>query len=278
MQEAELADLLTKTSRTFALAIPLLPVALARRVGVAYLLFRIADTFEDGELWNREERVAGLTGFLAWLDGGAPFASPTQATADQGCLELLERSSEVLASLDEVARGPVIHHVRHTAERMRAFVERQGKAGEIVLADVPDLQAYCYAVAGIVGELLTDLFLLASPSLQAVEPDLRARAATFGEGLQLVNILKDAPSDAKEGRRYMPEGVPRADVMRLAKSDLGAAEAYVAALRHGQAPQGLIAFCELPLRLAVATLDRLAEGAAKLTRDEVAAIVASVST
>ena len=29
-----------------------------------------------------------------------------------------------------------------------------------MLADVPDLKAYCYAVAGIVGEMLTELFLL----------------------------------------------------------------------------------------------------------------------
>ena len=47
-----LQDQLVKTSRTFALAIPLLPQPTARQVTVAYLLFRIADTFEDASvLW-----------------------------------------------------------------------------------------------------------------------------------------------------------------------------------------------------------------------------------
>jgi len=39
--------LLQKTSRTFALAIPLLPEPTRTAVGAAYLLFRVADTFED---------------------------------------------------------------------------------------------------------------------------------------------------------------------------------------------------------------------------------------
>jgi phytoene/squalene synthetase len=34
----------------FALAIPLLPEPTRNRVGIAYLLFRIADTFEDAVL------------------------------------------------------------------------------------------------------------------------------------------------------------------------------------------------------------------------------------
>ena len=42
---ADIDRLLVRTSRTFALAIPLLPEPLRREVGVAYLLFRIADTF-----------------------------------------------------------------------------------------------------------------------------------------------------------------------------------------------------------------------------------------
>ena len=45
-------DLLVKTSRTFALAIPLLPEPTRREVGLAYLLFRIADTFEDATAWT----------------------------------------------------------------------------------------------------------------------------------------------------------------------------------------------------------------------------------
>ena len=60
--------------------------------------------------------------------------------------------------------------------------------------------------------MLTELYLLDRPELAASAEQLRERAASFGEGLQLVNILKDAPSDAQEGRVYLPPGVelPRA--------------------------------------------------------------------
>jgi farnesyl-diphosphate farnesyltransferase len=60
--------LLQKTSRTFALAIPLLPEPTRNQVGIAYLLFRIADTFEDAVLWSRERRLAALDQFVELLD------------------------------------------------------------------------------------------------------------------------------------------------------------------------------------------------------------------
>jgi farnesyl-diphosphate farnesyltransferase len=269
--EADLARLLERTSRTFALAIPLLGDPLARPVGLAYLLFRIADTFEDAPLWGREAREEALRGFSRWLDGGPlPGGEPT---SDEGCVELLAHADDVRAAteaLPDAERDAIVRHVRRTADGMAAFVARQGDRGEIVLRDVEDLRAYCYVVAGIVGEMLTELFVLADASLPREE--LASRARAFGEGLQLVNILKDATADAREGRSYLPEGTPRAEVGALARRDLEIAEAYVARLPRG----GVRAFCDLPVRLAVATLDALDAGQPKLGRDEVARIVADV--
>jgi len=47
----DLRDLFQKTSRTFALSIPVLPEPKNREVMIAYLLFRIADTLEDAAHW-----------------------------------------------------------------------------------------------------------------------------------------------------------------------------------------------------------------------------------
>jgi len=58
---ANLDDLLEKTSRTFALSIPMLPEPTRRHVSIAYLLFRVADTFEDASLWPRARRLAAST-------------------------------------------------------------------------------------------------------------------------------------------------------------------------------------------------------------------------
>ena len=143
-----------------------------------------------------------------------------------------------------------------------------------------ELRDYCYVVAGIVGEMLTELFVLDRPDLEAVAPDLRRDAPKFGEALQLVNILKDAASDSSQGRRYLPEGVERAEVFALARQDLATAGRYTSMLERAGAPRGVVGFNALPMMLAWATLARVeAQGpGSKLTRAEVAGIVSRLET
>src|SRR5262245_60149516 len=63
-----LETLLVKTSRTFALSIGLLPSAARREVTIAYLLFRIAATLEDGTLWPPAECAQALDDFAAVVE------------------------------------------------------------------------------------------------------------------------------------------------------------------------------------------------------------------
>lgn len=278
----ELASLLLRTSRTFALAIPLLDEPIRTEVGVAYLLYRLADTLEDAPKWGREQRVAALDSFAGWLEGDdrrwLDLVAESPPDDDDGCRELITRADAVraLAMENEAAWRPMRRHVVRTTKRMSEFVARQDESGAVVLNDIEDLRGYCYAVAGIVGELLTDLFLLHAPSLSEVEADLVSRAPTFGEALQLVNILKDASSDAVQGRRYLPPSVERAAVVALARTDLATAHEYLAALGSGGATPDMVRFCTLPVRLAVATLDALERGEPKLPRDEVMKIVSEL--
>jgi farnesyl-diphosphate farnesyltransferase len=284
-----LDDLLVKTSRTFALTIPLLPEPTRREVTIAYLLFRIADTFEDASHWPRERRVEALGRFADLLESGGAAAEPadvarwgaTESSAHEGYVELVEAMPAVLeafAALSEPARRRIRHHTARTARGMAEFVARTGDDGRLALRDVADLQSYCYVVAGIVGEMLTELFVLGREELDAIAPYLEQRAARFGEALQLVNILKDSADDAREGRSYLPACVERAEVFDLARRDLAASAEYVHALQRAPAPRGLVEFTALPVLLARATLDRV-EGSgpgAKLSRREVAAIIDSL--
>ena len=281
----ELSSLLTRTSRTFALTIPLLDEPLATDVGLAYLLFRIADTLEDATSWGRDARLAALDSFGEWLIGDdedpewLSTVEESPPTTDEGCLALLARAVAVKRAV--IARGPELSlamtmDVVRTSSKMGEFVARQTEEGGLVLNDLEDLKEYCYAVAGIVGELLTQMFIVRDPRLEHARDALMDLAPAFGEGLQLVNILKDAPSDAKEGRQYLPRGVARAEVMKLARRDLEQADEYIAALEGAGASKYVRAFCTLPVRLAVATLDRLEQGAPKLTREEVLSIFAGV--
>jgi farnesyl-diphosphate farnesyltransferase len=283
---ADLDRLLERTSRTFALAIPLLPEPTRREVSVAYLLFRLADTFEDAASWPRTARLEALTAFEALLASPSPEEArrlsalwlAARPTEHAGYLELLAETPAVLdelLALSPAARGTVVKHARRTSEGMRSVVAASDEGGRLRLTNVPDLKRYCYIVAGIVGELLTDLFLLGTPSLAAVEAGLRAHDVAFGEGLQLVNILKDARDDARDGRSYLPEDVPRSELFGLARRDLGDARSYVAALSAGGAPRGVLAFTSLPVLLAQAALEKL-EGAgpgAKVGRDELFGII-----
>lgn len=290
LSQQDLARLLERTSRTFALAIPLLEEPLATQVGLAYLLFRIADELEDAPRWGRDRRIRALTSFVDWLDAPSPSKGPVEwqelvkdeaPTGDMGCLDLLARADDVVGAahgLPPQTAATILAHTKRTALGMKQFVERQDERGGLVLADVDDLRRYAYVVAGIVGEMLTDLFALAHAGVRAAREALDTDAASFGEGLQLVNILKDAPSDAREGRAYLPPGLPRSTIVELARRDLARASRYVHTLAAAHAPRGVVAFCELPVRLAEATLDRLEQGAAKLAREEVMAIVAAVTS
>jgi farnesyl-diphosphate farnesyltransferase len=282
-------DLLLKTSRTFALTIPLLPEPTRAEVSIAYLLFRIIDTFEDATRWPPARRAEALARFVALVDGPpAAAASLVEECVREppvdhaGYRDLLREIPAVLRAfgdLQPAAREPIRGHLGRSAEGMSRFVVRSGGPHGLELDSIEDLRDYCYAVAGIVGEMLTELFLLGRPALAGVAEELRKHAAAFGEGLQLVNILKDAGSDAAEGRVYLPRSASRREVLALASRDLAAAATYTEALRAGGGELGLVAFNAFVTKLAVANLRLLREHGpgAKLSRLQVAAISAEVA-
>jgi farnesyl-diphosphate farnesyltransferase len=284
--EVDLEQLLIATSRTFALAIPLLPEPTRHEVTLSYLLFRIADTFEDAAAWPRERRIEALEQFASLLEHPDPAATaelsrrwveevPCEQPSYRDLLAEVPAVLDAFFALSPAAIDLVRLHTARTARGMAGYVARVSGAGELRLDDLADLQNYCYVVAGIVGELLTELFLLEHPVLAPVAADLRGRSRAFGEGLQLVNILKDSASDATQGRLYLPEGLDRSAVLTLARHDLGEAAAYVHTLQSAGVERGVVAFNALPIHLALATLDRVetAGPGSKLTRPEVFAIV-----
>lgn len=289
---ADLDDLLQKTSRTFALAIPLLPEPTRKAVSVAYLLFRIADTFEDATRWPREKRIEALEAFCELVEQPDSVRAADHLVAKwlnpapvehAGYCELLQKTGEILAELKslpvEMQKILVKHSVR-TSEGMAAVVARADEHGSMRLSSLRDLTSYCYLVAGIVGELLTEVFLHDTPALQSQAAQLTQHMVAFGEGLQLVNILKDTTGDAREGRVYLPPDVSRAQVLALARADLDQANAYVQALQAGGAPKGYLGFTGISLMLAYASLNRLEQfgAGAKISRDEVGRLFGVLQT
>lgn len=194
-----------------------------------------------------------------------------------GYLELLRSTPQVIAghlSMSAAAQEVVAHHTMRTSIGMASVVERTSADGVLRLDSVSEVQDYCYIVAGIVGEMLTDLFLLGRGHLELIADYLRERDARFGEGLQLVNILKDSADDAVEGRNYLPASIEQDEFFALARQDLEAATEYTLAIQQAGGPDGIVLFTGLPVELAWATLKVAEEKGpgAKLTRPQVFAI------
>jgi farnesyl-diphosphate farnesyltransferase len=277
-----LADLLARTSRTFALSIRLLPEPLRKEVSIAYLLLRIADTLEDADRWSAKRRVVALAQLDVLIGIGDPVAAAKESsrwaaelpTDHEGYVDLVARLPALLgvaAELEPTALTTIVRHVRRTITGMLGFLVRDGVPCELHLRDLDEVRRYCYVVAGIVGEMLTELFVEQGHVARSAAVPLWEASRTFGEGLQLVNVLKDEADDARVGRSLVPVSVDRAHLFALAYDDLDVADAYVRTLRKGGAGLGVLGFCALPVRLARATLDRVqrAGAGAKLTRSEV---------
>lgn len=277
-------SLLQETSRTFALSIPFLDSPLRERVGVAYLLFRIADTIEDETGVDAASRAALLSQLSEKASDGAALRTLLDdatkvldgAVKVPGYARLLEHAPLVLSSfesLDSESRERIASHLARTCGGMRDHLQSaEAPSG------VSALRSYCYAVAGIVGELLTELFVAEAGRLSSARSELLRLAPAFGEGLQLVNILRDEHEDAMANRKYLPCDVSRGEIERMARADLASAADYVRLLESAGAAPGVIAFNAINLRLAVDTLSLVGERGpgAKLTRAEVAALIDDV--
>jgi phytoene/squalene synthetase len=157
---------------------------------------------------------------------------------------------------------------------VREFLDRSERRDMSypAIRDAQELRSYCYYVAGVVGAMLCSMMAhyLKRPALER----LRDVAIELGIGLQLVNILKDALKDSREGRRYLPTGsggeISHAEiygaVLNEARVSLQRGVEFVMALPASAA--ALRSFCGLPIAWGAMTLARAERdaGRAKIGR------------
>jgi farnesyl-diphosphate farnesyltransferase len=207
-------QILPHVSRTFALTIPQLPLGLRGAVTCAYLLCRIADTIEDEPDLSPPETLAFLQRFSAVLAGDgdpkllaeeiAPRLSERTLATERDLVRNMDRVIGVMSRLNEAQRTAIRRCVDLMCYGMPRF---QFTASVKGLAASSDLDDYCYYVAGVVGEMLTDLFCDHSAEIARHRAALCARAASFAQGLQMTNILKDIWEDRSRGACWLPQDV-----------------------------------------------------------------------
>lgn len=279
-----LTAMLQGVSRTFALTIPQLPDSLYPVVADAYLLCRIADTIEDDPALDGAATQAFGDQFIAVVEGRAPAAEFARALTPRLSAVSLAAERRLVAETERVIRikqrfnKPQQRLLDDCVRTMSAEMSRyQQRASLRGLDDMPDMDGYCYVVAGVVGECLAGLFAAEIPELRASRQRLRPLAVSFGQGLQMTNILKDVWTDAERGVCWLPRAVFRdhgASVDRLLSGapSPAAAAAFATLIAIAQchlerglrytlaipaAQHGMRNFCLWALIMAVLTLRKL---------------------
>ena len=208
------AYLLEGVSRTFALTIPQLPPKLARVVSNHYLICRIVDTIEDEPALSFEQKRYFCDLFVKVISGVAPAEQFSSELAPLLSESTIPAEHELIVCTPEVIRITSSFNVRqrealgHCAQVMAdGMVEFQKPQPDQGLDDLPHMGRYCYHVAGIVGETLTTLFCEYSQEISVHENEMMKLAVSFGQGLQMTNILKDIWDDQSRGACWLPREV-----------------------------------------------------------------------
>lgn len=217
------SEMLGRVSRTFALNIKVLPAFRLRRpVLLAYLFCRMADTIEDCPSMRAEEK-GRLLAIFARIFVQDPEQGLRNAVAFSQALpsgwKKSDDNNEFLCAhcvwtvalyfyLPVKVQQPIAACVREMCEGMARFAQRQEtQQGQwLTIDNEADLDQYCYYVAGIVGNMLCDLFYTQSPLISEERyRQMKKLAVSFGLALQVVNITKDVAEDREREVCFIPQ-------------------------------------------------------------------------
>jgi farnesyl-diphosphate farnesyltransferase len=257
-------DVLRRTSRTFYIPITLLPSALQRTTASAYLCFRAIDEIEDHP--NLDNRVKAL--LLRRVS--SIFQSMDSEQDEEVFISLFgpheELLPEVTIRIFEWARLAPPNIAPRIWDATSAMADRMANWTDKgwVLCDEYDLDRYTFSVAGSVGLMLCDLWAWFDGTKSN-----RDAAIGYGRALQAVNIINNREEDMQRGIDFYPYKWKTEDMYRYALKNLNMADKYVSTLPKGP----ILRACVIPVSLAYATLDTLANGNDKLSRETVNSIV-----
>lgn len=279
---------LNRVSRSFSFCIAELPRPLREWVGLSYLLMRVLDTIEDAPWKDVTAQNQAFKDFTYELQSSVSDQAlhwQQQVLAlplAQGEGLLLQDWPWLLKSfreLPEAVKAILLRHIVVMKNGMEYFLSLAHKRGELRLSTMPELNRYCFFVAGLVGGLLEELRLLfhsmegavnssqtgeSPPNLVPEEEralNLRESALHFGLFLQKVNILKDQKADAQESRHFVFD-------FDLIFSSLGvhAPKAFHYIEQLPLAQRGYRLFCAWSLFIGLKTLGAIKQKRSKVSR------------
>lgn len=257
-------SILGAVSRTFALTIPLLPKNLEAVIGNTYLLCRIIDTIEDAPTLDIEEKQVLSSLFLDAVLGKQAvnaFVTPCLLALKTHCnpdeRDLITNTPTVLRIFHGFNKDEQALVSRCVEIMSNGMLRFHGKQTLMGLRDLPEFEEYCYVVAGVVGEMLTSVFAMHSPAFARAITGREYLAISFGQALQMTNILKDSLEDSARGVSWKPQGYSQLTLLAIADQKLADAMDYICIIPPHEV--GIRRFCFLALGLAVLTLSKIAK-------------------
>jgi farnesyl-diphosphate farnesyltransferase len=189
-------------------------VGLYQVVANAYLLCRIVDTVEDEVSLTASQKKYFCDNFIEIVATGkmaqqfadelAPLLSEQTIPAEHTLIQVTPRVIAITHSFAPEQIAALAECVKTMAAGMPIFQAQNLHAGLPTLAD---MDRYCYYVAGCVGEMLAKLFCHYSPEIAQHQQELLKLSVSFGQGLQMTNILKDIWDDAQRGVCWLPQDI-----------------------------------------------------------------------
>ena len=186
-------------------------------VSVGYLLARASDTIADTESVPAEVRNECLSLFYKALKDedareqlsnllAEKFIESQENKKEQVLLKNLEDVFGWYDSVRDYAWNAIADVLHPIVAGQSWDVHYFGIEKNKQMKSADDLEHYCYQVAGSVGEFWGIVGKKAySMFSELSEIELKEIGCHYGKGLQLVNVLRDLPTDIKNGRCYIPE-------------------------------------------------------------------------
>lgn len=265
-----MSDILQSVSRSFFLTIRALPFEIRETIGLGYLLARASDSIADTSSAALEERKEALTALQRRSISSQAISRLAEFQSDEGERRAILALPTLLEQLAESPDRTRLDWVWNEILKGQLFDLKRFDVSREPLT-LRELDDYTYMVAGCVGEFWTLLCNERIPRFSVQDPEvLIADAIRFGKGLQLVNLLRDRRTDARNGRIYVSdEEFPRA--RRRAEALLHSGVRWVRHVNSGRVRYA----CIIPLRIGFETLREIsADGKpAKISRNAVRRIL-----
>lgn len=212
-----------------------LPQEMRDPISLGYLLARFTDTIADTPGLPDEERLSVLDSVRLGIQNGnlqkkLDLSSFGKALSDEGERHLLAESGALFEwydRTDDAVKGHLSEVVLTILHGQCWDIESFQDAKIAPCQNADDLLCYAYWVAGCVGEFWTKVGFSTMGNRFSESENAAAllvRGRKLGQGLQLINILRDLHEDLPNGRLYLPreeviaagwngEGVPSSAVI-----------------------------------------------------------------